>query len=72
MTEFIKSNWASTGFSQEYIDNADICVVERRRSHGIVKSFYEHFLKGKPQRRILDLGCGDGVTTHELLKAALL
>jgi tRNA (cmo5U34)-methyltransferase len=68
MTEFNKSNWANAEFSKEYIDNADICIVERRRSHGIVKSFYKHFLKDKPQRRILDLGCGDGVITYELLK----
>jgi tRNA (cmo5U34)-methyltransferase len=69
MTEFNKSNWANAEFSKEYIDNADICIVERRRSHGIVKSFYKHFLKDKPQRRVLDLGCGDGIITHELLKA---
>jgi tRNA (cmo5U34)-methyltransferase len=69
MTEFNKSNWASSEFSQEYVDNADICIVERIRSHSIVKSFYKHFLKDKSQRRILDLGCGDGVVTHELLKA---
>ena len=68
MTEFKKSNWASAEFSQEYVYNADICIVERRRSHSIVKSFYKHFLKDKPQRRILDLGCGDGVITEELLK----
>ncbi len=69
MTEFNKSNWASAEFGQEYIDNADICIVERRRSHRIVRSFYNHFLKDKPQRKILDLGCGDGIITHELLKA---
>jgi 2-polyprenyl-3-methyl-5-hydroxy-6-metoxy-1,4-benzoquinol methylase len=68
MTEFNKSNWANAEFGQEYIDNADICIVERRRSHSIVRSFYKHFLKDKPQRRILDLGCGDGIITHELLK----
>jgi tRNA (cmo5U34)-methyltransferase len=69
MTEFNESNWARAEFSQEYIDNADIFIIERRRSHSIVKSFYKYFLKNKPHCRILDLGCGDGVVTHELLKA---
>ena len=67
MTEFNKSNWASAEFSRQYRDNADIFVVERRRMFGLLASFYNHFLRGKPTR-ILDLGCGDGILAHELLK----
>ncbi|MEK6582724.1 MAG: class I SAM-dependent methyltransferase [Nitrospirota bacterium] len=67
MTEFNKSNWAKAGFSQQYIDKADIYIVERRRMFGLLVSFYNHFLRGKPNR-ILDLGCGDGILAHELLK----
>lgn len=67
MTEFNKTNWAKAGFSQQYIDKADIYIVERRRMLGLLVSFYNHFLRGKPTR-ILDLGCGDGILAHELLK----
>ena len=69
MTEFDKSKWARAEFGQEYIDNADIFIIERRRSHSIVKSFYKYFFKNIPHCKILDLGCGDGVVTHGLLKA---
>ncbi len=68
MTEFEQSNWAKSDFSQQYIDNADIYIVERGRLLEILKSFYRHFLKGDRKNRILDLGCGDGIVTSELLK----
>ncbi|MCL4536226.1 MAG: class I SAM-dependent methyltransferase [Nitrospirae bacterium] len=68
MTEFNKSNWAKAEFSQEYRDNADIYIVERRRLLEILKSFYKHFLCNKQQKKVLDLGCGDGIITHELFK----
>ncbi|HAK89989.1 MAG TPA: class I SAM-dependent methyltransferase [Nitrospiraceae bacterium] len=67
MTDFNQTNWAKAGFSQQYIDKADIYIVERRRMLGLLVSFYNHFLRGKPNH-ILDLGCGDGILAHELLK----
>ena len=68
MTKFNKAKWANAEFSQEYRDKADIYVVERRRLLEILKSFYRHFLSGKEQKNILDLGCGDGIITHGLLE----
>lgn len=68
MTEFNKSKWAKPEFSQEYIENSDIYIVERRRLLEILRSFYNHFINNKPKINILDLGCGDGIITHELLK----
>lgn len=68
MTEFNKSKWAKAEFSQEYIENSDIYIVERRRLLEILRSFYNHFINNKPKINILDLGCGDGIITHELLK----
>jgi len=47
--------------------NADIYIVERRRLLEILKSFYKHFIAHKSGNKILDLGCGDGIITHELL-----
>ncbi|MDA8388745.1 MAG: class I SAM-dependent methyltransferase [Nitrospiraceae bacterium] len=68
MTEFDRTNWARAEFGQRFIEEADIYVVERRRMLEILGSFYRHFIKDKPGKKILDLGCGDGILTHELLK----
>lgn len=67
MTDFDESRWADPEFGRRYLDNADIYIVERRRMFEILKSFYRHFLSFG-QNQILDLGCGDGILTHELLK----
>ncbi len=70
MTEFSQTNWAKADFSGDYIEKADIYIVERRRMLGILRSFYEHFIKGQNEAvQTLDLGCGDGLLTHELLRA---
>jgi tRNA (cmo5U34)-methyltransferase len=68
MTEFSQTNWAEDRFAQEYRDNAEIYIMERTRLLNILKSFYRHFLKNKKKKNILDLGCGDGIITHEILK----
>jgi tRNA (cmo5U34)-methyltransferase len=68
MTEFNKSEWAKAEFAREYRDNADVYVMERRRLLDILKSFYRHFLNDKNNRHILDIGCGDGIITHEILQ----
>ncbi|MEC4686147.1 MAG: methyltransferase domain-containing protein [Nitrospirota bacterium] len=67
MTEFNRSRWAKADFSQEYREKADIYIVERRRMFGIMKSFYRHFPGSRQNNMLLDLGCGDGIVTHELL-----
>ncbi len=69
MTDFTESNWAKTEFSRDYLDKADIYIAERRKMLGILGSFVRHFLSSKEDKRILDLGCGDGIVTHGLLKA---
>lgn len=68
MAEFSKSKWADPDFSQKYRDSADIIIVERKRLLSILQSFYMHFIFGKPERAVLDLGCGDGVAVYELLR----
>jgi tRNA (cmo5U34)-methyltransferase len=67
MTEFSKTEWAKSKFSQEYRDNADIYIMERRRLFTILKSFYRNFLKDGKLIKMLDLGCGDGIITQEIL-----
>lgn len=68
MTEFEKTRWADAGFSRNYVEGADIVIVDRRRSHSILKSFYRHHFMGKGRTEVLDMGCGDGVLTEALLR----
>lgn len=67
MTDFNKTSWSRKEFIQQYIDNADIYIVERQRMLGLMVSYYLHFIRTGPGKSILDLGCGDGILTHRLL-----
>jgi tRNA (cmo5U34)-methyltransferase len=60
--------WSDKDFVNKYLEDADIIVVDRERSLEILNGFYKHFLGGRGQNRVLDLGCGDGILVHELLK----
>lgn len=68
MADFRNSHWAEKDFINRYLNAVDIMIAERKRLINTLVSFYKHFCKNKAQKRILDLGCGDGVLTHELLK----
>lgn len=68
MTKFDKTQWSEKDFVYKYLEAVDIRVIERKRLLKILKSFYRHFLGNKKQNMIMDLGCGDGILTHELLK----
>ena len=69
MSEFNKSNWAKPEFSRGYRDNADIFIVDRRRMLSILQSFYLHFVSDGTVKKVLDLGCGDGIVTSVLADA---
>ena len=68
MSSFDNSRWSDSRFAQEYRDQADGYVPERRRIIEIAQSLYRHLVRGREPRRILDLGCGDGLMVQELLK----
>jgi tRNA (cmo5U34)-methyltransferase len=68
MSDFGNSRWSDSRFAQEYRDQADGYVPERRRIIEVAQSLYRHLVKGNQPCRILDLGCGDGLMVHELLK----
>jgi len=68
MTEFEKSRWAEPGFSNNYVESADIAIVERTRSHAILQSFFRNHFGGKGPVALLDLGCGDGILTYKLMQ----
>jgi len=68
MTQFNKTNWSRPEFSKQYRDNADIYIVERRRMIEIMRSFYVYFISAGEKQNVLDLGCGDGILTCNLLE----
>lgn len=71
MSEFEKSEWAEAEHAKEFMENADIYILERKRLFSILRSFYRYFLMNnefKGPVKVLDLGCGDGALTLELLK----
>jgi tRNA (cmo5U34)-methyltransferase len=68
MTAFSNSNWARADFAKEYRDGAEVFVIARRRLFTILQSFYRHFMKGGRRRTMLDLGCGDGIVSQQILE----
>ena len=68
MTEFHLRQWAKKDFAYRYLEEADMRIMDRRKLLELLKSFYVHFMGGRKGNRVLDLGCGDGILTHELLK----
>lgn len=68
MTEFDASRWADAEFAREFRDNAEVYLIERRRLLAILQSFCKYFLNDGRHKTMLDLGCGDGILTHEILK----
>jgi tRNA (cmo5U34)-methyltransferase len=67
MTESEMLHWEQRDFAHRYLEEADIRIPDRRRMLALVRSFYVHFLAPRKWNSVLDLGCGDGVLTHELL-----
>ena len=67
MSDFGESAWADNKFAQNYLDKAEIYVVERSKMLWFVSSLFVHYSKGRTVN-LLDLGCGDGIVTEELFK----
>lgn len=69
MSDFDSSQWAESEFSEEYRKHANDYLPDRFKLIEIVKSFFRHFIDEVDTPRVLDLGCGDGLVVHELLKS---
>jgi tRNA (cmo5U34)-methyltransferase len=73
MSKFEESEWAERKHADEFVENADIFILERKRIFEILKSFYRYFLENNIIDRtvkVLDLGCGNGAITSELLSVS--
>lgn len=68
MNEFNESAWSEKNFASNYLDKADIYIMERRSLFWTVVSNFRHFAPVKDTVRLLDIGCGDGILTELLLK----
>ena len=69
MSEFDGTRWADPDFIKEYLDNAEAYVPFRHSMLEMLRLFYLHFIKGNRTKKILDLGCGDGVIAEVILSA---
>jgi tRNA (cmo5U34)-methyltransferase len=66
LTDFRKTNWANPEFSRGYRDNAEVFIVGRRHMLSVLQSFYAHFIMNGRPRKMLDLGCGDGIVASAI------
>ena len=67
MCSFNTSQWTNEDFVREYCADADTYFPDRARHLAIIQSFYRQFVAGPgTARRVLDLGCGDGIITAAL------
>lgn len=67
MSDFSETNWADSEFAKEYLDNAEAYVPFRQEMLKVLGLYYRSFLMGNNSRKILDLGCGDGILTRVIL-----
>jgi len=67
MDTFRESAWAQGDFSKNYLEKADIYIPQRRKMISLFSSLLTCFLGDRKEIRVLDLGCGDGVLTGEIL-----
>jgi tRNA (cmo5U34)-methyltransferase len=61
MSEFENSNWTRPEYSRDYRETADRIIPERQTLLLIAASFYRNTIRDGRKKRILDLGCGDGI-----------
>ncbi len=69
MTSFNDSTWSNNQLVQEYLETADDVIPNRDQMMTIALSLYHFFLDDRKERRVLDLGCGDGLLTNAIIGA---
>jgi len=68
MSEFDRSNWVQPDYSRGYREGADHFIPERRLLLRIAASCYKYHVGTGGRKRVLDLGCGDGVLAESLFR----
>lgn len=66
MSEFEDTEWSREEGVRDYLDHAEIYVQDRRMLLGVLRSFYRTFVSPGAARRVVDLGCGDGILGEAL------
>lgn len=67
MTKFNQTFWSDPNYVEDYRDNADHFIIDRQAHFFILKSFFRYFVGSGIRAKVLDLGCGDGILTDQLL-----
>jgi len=69
MTEFDKTEWINDESAREFIENSDSYIQDREGLFTLLKSFYKYYLSnsGVKSIKVMDMVCGDGRVTQELL-----
>jgi tRNA (cmo5U34)-methyltransferase len=64
------NQFVNNDFAKQFIESADIYILERKRMFSILQSYYNHFIRGQAdgieKPSVLDLGGGDGALLAEV------
>ncbi|VAV82799.1 hypothetical protein MNBD_DELTA01-1760 [hydrothermal vent metagenome] len=71
MSDFKETKWAAKDYAEGYLEKVNAIIPLRPRLLELLSSFCCHFLGDGQPRRIVELGCGDGAFTEELLKTGI-
>jgi tRNA (cmo5U34)-methyltransferase len=66
-TNFSQSYWTNNEFANEFLQDSDIYIPERKQVLHLIKLLFSFYSNKIDQPHIIDLGCGDGVVTKALL-----
>ncbi len=71
MSDFKETKWAEKDYATDYLEKVNAIIPLRPRLLALLGSFYRYFLGNGQLRKIVELGCGDGAFTEELLKSEI-
>jgi tRNA (cmo5U34)-methyltransferase len=68
MSEFDQTNWVQPDYTRGYREGADHFIPERRLLLRIAASCFKYYVGAGGRKRVLDLGCGDGILAESLYR----
>jgi len=66
-TNFSKSYWTNDEFANEFLQDSDIYIPQRKQVLQLIKLLFSFYSDKIKHPHIIDLGCGDGAITKALL-----